>query len=187
MLSQLKQAKMEDKLGDVLRTVPIVRLASGCPPLVTPTSQIVGVQAVSYVLDVSGGKEPYTTLSQQFVQLVKGGYGKTPIPVSPEFRQKITGDPTEVPYDTSQHKKEENPDMPEYGEGVKLAMNEKEELLLELFPAVAKGFLKGLRDKEYALKIEEEKKKALDELAEYYAFIDGAVEGDYQTAEETDK
>ena len=51
MLSQLKQLKQEDLLPRVLEVIPTVRLAAGCPPLVTPTSQIVGAQAVNCVID----------------------------------------------------------------------------------------------------------------------------------------
>ncbi len=148
MTAQLKQGGLSHLLPEVLAIVPEVRLAAGCPPLVTPTSQIVGVQAVSCIVDKVAGKPFYTTKSAQFVNLVKGIYGKTPVPVDPEFRLEIAGTRDEKPYDTSKHAKEANPELVEFG-GLKLAIDEKEELLLELFPAVAKGFLKGLREKEY--------------------------------------
>ena len=76
----------------------------------------------------------------QFVGLVKGEYGKTPVKIDPEFRFKICGVREETPYDTSKYQMQPNPELPEAG-GVKLAANEKEVLLLELFPLVAKGFL----------------------------------------------
>jgi pyruvate carboxylase subunit B len=148
MLAQLQQGKQEHLLKRVLAIVPTVRLASGCPPLVTPTSQIVGVQAVSCVIDESKGQPFYTTKSAQYVNLVKGVYGKTPWPVDPEFRLKIAGVRDETPYDTSKYQKQDNPVLPEFG-NVKLAQNEKDELLLELFPAVAGSFLKGVREREY--------------------------------------
>jgi pyruvate carboxylase subunit B len=84
----------------------------------------------------------------QFISLVKGEYGKTPVPVDPDFRAKITGSPVETPYDTSKYKKPENPVLPEFG-GVKLASNDEEYLLLELLPAVATGFLRKRRQEEY--------------------------------------
>ena len=76
MLSQLKQLKQEDLLPRVLEVIPTVRLAAGCPPLVTPTSQIVGAQAVNCVIDEKNGKPFYSNNSNQFVNLVKGSYGK---------------------------------------------------------------------------------------------------------------
>ncbi|MDD3875058.1 MAG: carboxylase [Bacteroidales bacterium] len=158
MLSQLKQLKLDQLLPKVLETVPIVRVASGCPPLVTPTSQIVGVQAVNYVIDINKGVPPYTTKSTQYVNLVKGVYGKTPIPVDPDFREFICGHKEEKPYDTSKYKKQNNPILSEFGD-VKLAENEKEELLLELFPAVAEPFLKKRKEDDYYTKINEEKER----------------------------
>jgi oxaloacetate decarboxylase alpha subunit/pyruvate carboxylase subunit B len=64
--------------------------------------------------------------------LVKGEYGKTPVPVDPEFRLKIAGTGEETPYDTSSYRRQDNPVLPEFG-NVQLAKDEKEELLLELF------------------------------------------------------
>jgi pyruvate/oxaloacetate carboxyltransferase len=148
MLAQLQAAKLEHLKEKVLQTVPRVRLDAGIPPLVTPTSQIVGVQAVNCVIDEANGKPCYTTKSNQFVNLVKGTYGKTPFPVDPTFRLRIAGTRDETPYDTSAYRKQENPLLGEFG-NVRLAKDEKEELLLELFPNVANTFLKNLREKEY--------------------------------------
>jgi len=170
MLSQLKQLKLEKLLPRALELIPLVRLASGCPPLVTPTSQIVGVQAVNCALDESNGVPLYTTKSIQFVNLVKGVYGKTPVPVDPDFRYKLTGVKTETPYDIRFYKKQENPAFEEYG-GVKLALNEKEELLLELFPTVATEYLKKRMEDTYLEEIhrvEEEKQKKLQEEKQKY-------------------
>lgn len=129
-----------DILEKAMELIPTVRLAAGLPPLVTPTSQIVGAQAVNCALDLKAGKPMYSNVSNQFVNLVKGEYGKTPVPVNPEFRLKIAGTREEIPYDTSKYQMQPNPELPEAG-GVKLAANEKEVLLLELFPQVAKNFL----------------------------------------------
>ncbi len=176
MLSQLKQLKQEELLPRVLEVIPTVRLASGCPPLVTPTSQIVGAQAVNCVIDEKNGKPFYSNNSNQFVNLVKGSYGKTPIPVDPEFREKITGSPEEIPYNTSNYEKQPNPSFPRYGENVRLASNEKEELLLELFPTVANKFLQDKVDRIYGTKLLEEetkKQKAYEaEVQKYNALSD---------------
>ena len=140
MVAQLKQLNSMDILEKAMELIPTVRLAAGLPPLVTPTSQIVGAQAVNCALDIKAGKPMYSNVSNQFVNLVKGEYGKTPVPVDPEFRLKIAGAREEIPYDTSKYQMQPNPELPEAG-GVKLAANEKEVLLLELFPQVAKNFL----------------------------------------------
>ena len=140
MVAQLKQLNSMDILAKAMELIPTVRLAAGLPPLVTPTSQIVGAQAVNCALDIKAGKPMYSNVSNQFVNLVKGEYGKTPVPVDPEFRLKIAGTREEIPYDTSKYQMQPNPELPEAG-GVKLAANEKEVLLLELFPQVAKNFL----------------------------------------------
>ena len=149
MVAQLQQLKAEEILPRAMELIPTVRLAAGLPPLVTPTSQIVGAQAVNCALDEKAGRAMYTNRSAQFVNLVKGEYGKTPVKIDPEFRFKICGIREETPYDTSKYQMQPNPELPEAG-GVKLAENEKEVLLLELFPMVAKKFLTDLKVKAYA-------------------------------------
>jgi pyruvate/oxaloacetate carboxyltransferase len=114
---------------------------------------------------------------------VRGGYGKTPIPVDPEFRKKITGSPEEVPYDTSNYVKPDNPILEDCG-GVRLAETEKEMLLLELFPAVATKYLESKKRKMF----DDEQKKIFD--AEFkirekeFTKILSGIEGNYQIAPE---
>ena len=148
MVAQLKQLNSMDILEDAMKLIPTVRLAAGLPPLVTPTSQIVGAQAVNCALDIKNHKPMYSNVSNQFVALVKGEYGKTPVPVDSAFRLKIAGTREETPYDTSKYQMQENPVLTEFG-GVKLAENEKEVLLMELFPAVAKNFLTKQKEARY--------------------------------------
>lgn len=148
MVAQLKQLKSEHILEKAMELIPTVRLDAGLPPLVTPTSQIVGAQAVNCALDIINGKPMYTNTSNQFVNLVKGEYGKTPVPVDPEFRLKIAGVREETPYDTSKYEMQPNPVLEDCG-GVKLAENEKEVLLLELFPMVAKDFLTKVKKERF--------------------------------------
>ena len=88
LLSQLKQAGKEDQLTAVLEEVPRVRKDAGFPPLVTPTSQIVGTQAVFNVI----GGERYKMVTKEFRAMVKGEYGKTPLPIDPEFQKMILKD-----------------------------------------------------------------------------------------------
>ncbi len=148
MMAQLKEYKLEQHLDEVLDIVPQVRLDAGVPPLVTPTSQIVGVQAVNCIVDKAQGKPFYTNVSKNFIELVGGSYGHTPFPIDPAFREKIAGFRDETPYDTSKYKKQANPELADCG-GLRLAKNEKEELLLELFPSVADKFLQGCRKAEW--------------------------------------
>ena len=148
MVAQLQALKSEDIMPRAMELIPTVRLSAGLPPLVTPTSQIVGAQAVNCALDEKAGRAMYTTKNNQFVNLVKGEYGKTPVAVNPDFREQICGVREETNYDISKYQKQPNPELPEAG-GVLLAENEKEVLLLELFPLVAKPYLTNLKKKAY--------------------------------------
>jgi len=84
LVSQLKEAKALDRLAEVYKEVAITRKELGTPPLVTPTSQIVGVQAV---LNVLFGR--YKMVTNEVKDLVYGLYGKTPTPVDPEVQKKV--------------------------------------------------------------------------------------------------
>ncbi len=88
LVSQLKQQGKEDKFEEVLKEIPRVREDLGYPPLVTPTSQIVGTQAV---LNVIMG-ERYKMVSKETKGICKGEYGRTPVPIDEEFRKMIIGD-----------------------------------------------------------------------------------------------
>ncbi len=88
LISQLDKQNALDKLNDVLEEVPRVRADAGYPPLVTPSSQIVGTQAV---LNVLLG-ERYKMASKEFRGLIRGDYGRSPAPIKPEFYKKICGD-----------------------------------------------------------------------------------------------
>lgn len=148
MVAQLKALQASDLLDDAMRLIPKVRRDAGLVPLVTPTSQIVGSQAVSVALDRKKGNPDYSNASNQFISLIKGEYGHTPVAIDPAFREKITGSPEEHPYDVNSYRKPENPLLPEYG-NVPLASNDEEYLLLELLPSVANGFLRKRRAEEY--------------------------------------
>ena len=148
MVANLRALGAEDVLEDAMALIPKVRRDAGLVPLVTPTSQIVGSQAVALAVDRRNGKADYSNKNNQFIALVKGEYGTTPVPVDPEFRRQITGSPEEKPYDVNSYKAPENPALEKFG-GLKLAANEEEYLLLELLPTVAKTFLTNLRKKEF--------------------------------------
>ncbi len=178
MVAQLKQLKSEEILPRAMELIPSVRLAAGLPPLVTPTSQIVGAQAVNCALDEKAGRPMYSNKSSQFVNLVKGEYGKTPVEIDPEFRFKICGVREETPY-----KMQPNPELPEAG-GVKLAENEKEVLLLELFPMVAKTYLTNCKKAAYEKSFKAKAAKAVEKVAEAASALKDKVKGKVQELKE---
>ncbi len=96
LISQLKMAGKSDKLDEVLEEVAKVREDAGYPPLVTPTSQIVGTQAVNNVLFANEGR--YARVTKEFKALVRGEYGKCPAPISADFKKKIIGDDEVIDY-----------------------------------------------------------------------------------------
>ena len=162
MVANLRALKAEDVLEEAMALIPKVRRDAGLVPLVTPTSQIVGSQAVALALDRRKGVADYTNKNNQFIGLVKGEYGKTPVAIDPAFRQQITGDATERPYDVSSYRKPENPDF----EGRKLAQNDEEYLLLQLLPAVAMNYLKSVRKAENATAAPKQEETAASAVAE---------------------
>ncbi|MBE6035672.1 MAG: oxaloacetate decarboxylase subunit alpha [Clostridiales bacterium] len=92
LLSQLKQSNAEDRFDEVLKEVPKVRADLGYPPLVTPTSQIIGTQAVLNVLT----GERYKMVPNEVKMIVKGMYGKTTVPISEEVKNEIIGDEEQI-------------------------------------------------------------------------------------------
>ncbi len=88
LMSQLKQMNALDRFEEALAETPRVRADMGYPPLVTPTSQMVGVQAVRNVLDGSR----YKTVSKEIKAYCRGEYGTTPAPINAEIQKQILGD-----------------------------------------------------------------------------------------------
>ncbi|MBQ7959810.1 MAG: oxaloacetate decarboxylase subunit alpha [Clostridia bacterium] len=139
LISQLKQANAEDKYYEVLAEVPRVREDFGYPPLVTPTSQIVGTQAV---LNVLMGR--YKMISKESKGLLRGEYGKLPGKVNEEVRKMAIGDAEVIdvrPADLLE------PELEKYTEETKgIAKCEEDVLSYALFPQVAQKFFEA-RDK----------------------------------------
>ena len=137
LISQLKQANAEDKYYDVLAEIPRVRKDFGYPPLVTPTSQIVGSQAVLNV--VSG--ERYKMFPKESKGLLRGEYGALPAPVNEEVRKKAIGDEEIItcrPADLLE------PELEKYREEIKDHMEKEEDVLsYALFPQVAMKFFEA--------------------------------------------
>ncbi len=135
LLNQLKQAKKEDKYYEVLAEVPRVRKDFGYPPLVTPTSQIVGTQAVMNVL----AGERYKMVPKESKGMLKGEYGQLPAPVNEEVRKKCIGDEEVI---TCRPADLIAPELEKYREEAgDLAKCEEDVLSYALFPQVAKKFL----------------------------------------------
>lgn len=148
LLSQLKQAGKSDKFEEVLKEVPRVRADAGFPPLVTPTSQIVGTQAVFNV--ILG--ERYKTVTKEFKGLVKGSYGKTPAPIDPEFRKKILGD--EQPIDCRPADLIE-PELEKLkAECTKWSQQDEDVLSYAMFGQVAEKFFEKRKDKQLGIDAE---------------------------------
>ena len=136
LISQLKQAGKEDKYYDVLAEIPRVRKDFGYPPLVTPSSQIVGTQAVMNI--IMG--ERYKTFPKESRAMLKGEYGKLPGEVNEDVRAKAGIAPEDVitcrPADLLE------PELEKYKEEFKdIAKSEEDVLSLALFPQVAPKFI----------------------------------------------
>ena len=143
LISQLKEAGREDKYYDVLEEIPIVRKDFGYPPLVTPTSQIVGTQAVFNVL-----MGRYKTFPQNSKALLAGEYGALPGEVNEEVRRKAIGDKKVI---TCRPADLIAPELENYEKEVKaLGYYEKEEDVLSyaLFPKVASKFFEARKEAE---------------------------------------
>ena len=135
LISQLKQAGAEDKYYEVLAEVPRVREDFGYPPLVTPTSQIVGSQAV---LNILAG-ERYKMVTKESKALLRGEYGALPAPVNEEVRKKAIGDEEVI---TCRPADKLAPELEKQkAEAGELAKCEEDVLSYALFPQVAKTFL----------------------------------------------
>ncbi len=139
LIAQLKEAKALDRLPEVFEEIPRTRADMGYPPLVTPTSQIVGVQAV---LNVLFGR--YKVITQQTKDYFYGLYGRPPAPVNPEIQKlALKGYPRgETPIDCRPADVLE-PEMEKAREATKgLAKNRGDLLIYALYPQVGLEFLK---------------------------------------------
>lgn len=137
LISQLKEAGKSDKYYEVLEEVPRVRKDFGYPPLVTPTSQIVGTQAV---LNVING-ERYKVFTKESKALLRGEYGSLPAPVNEEVRRKAIGDAEVITCRPADLLK---PELESYREEIKDHIRQEEDVLsYALFPQVALKFFEA--------------------------------------------
>ena len=145
LIGQLKQAGKEDQLMDVLAEVPRVREDFGYPPLVTPTSQIVGTQAVFNVI----AGERYKMVTKESKALLRGEYGRLPAPVNEEVRKKCIGEETVI---THRPADDIPPEYEKYKQEIKDIMEQEEDVLsYALFPQVAMKFFEKRREEKYGL------------------------------------
>jgi len=143
LLSQLEKANAYDKLEEVLAEVPRVREDFGFPPLVTPTSQIVGTQAVFNIL----GGERYKMVTKESKALLRGEYGRLPGKVNEEIRKKCIGDDKVI---THRPADDIAPELDKYREEIKEYIEQDEDVLsYALFPQVALKFFEYRKAKKY--------------------------------------
>lgn len=143
LLSQLKEQNMEDKYEEVLKEIPKVRADLGYPPLVTPLSQMVGTQALMNIIS----QERYKLVPSEIKDYARGLYGRPPVAIADEIKQKIIGDEsviTERPADLIA------PQLEAFSTEIqKYAKTEEDVLCYALFPQQAKDFLGRREDPFY--------------------------------------
>ena len=136
LVSQLKEAKAEDKYYDVLKEIPEVRKDFGEPPLVTPSSQIVGTQAVLNVLQ----GERYKMVTKESKKVLGGEFGETVKPFNKDVQKKAIGDTKPI---TCRPADLIPPQLDKFREECKEWMQQEEDVLsYALFPQVATDFFK---------------------------------------------
>ena len=144
LISQLKEQQALDRYDDVLEEMPRVRKDMGYPPLVTPTSQIVGIQSVMNVL----GGERYKTVSNEVKEYMKGMYGKPPAPVNAEIANRIIGDEEIITCRPADLLEPEFDKFKKDGEDKGFVKSDEDALTYALYPPIAPKFLKGEAEEE---------------------------------------
>lgn len=173
LVSQLKEQNALDRYQDVLDEMPRVRKDMGYPPLVTPTSQIIGIQAVMNIL---GGKR-YKLVSNEVKEYMRGNYGKPPAPVNPKVAKKIIGDEKPINHRPADDIEPQYEQYKEEGEKKGLIKKEEDILTLALYHQVATKFLKGKGEEEELKppKIQNIEKSEVSIPTEYSVEVDGDI------------
>ncbi|HMA76311.1 MAG TPA: pyruvate carboxylase subunit B, partial [Candidatus Krumholzibacteriaceae bacterium] len=174
LVSQLKQAEALDRIEDVYRELPVTRMELGCPPLVTPTSQIVGIQAVQNVLF---GR--YKMITGQVKDYAYGLYGRPPLPMDEKVRKKaLKGYPKGEKPITCRAADIIEPELAKASEMSKgIAKNTRDVLICALYPTAGLRFLRwkyGLEDPP-----EEVKPKTMREVIDEEKLVERVKSGDY--------
>ncbi len=172
LVSQLQEQDALNRMDEVLAEIPRVRKDLGYPPLVTPTSQIVGTQAVLNVL-VNGQR--YRNVTKEVKDYVHGLYGKSPAPVSKEIQKLIIGDDEVITVRPADLLEPAYEKMRE--EALKAGIVKKEEDVLTyiLYPAIAPSFLKGERTLEEIPKKLSVTKPATEMPSQMEVEVDGEI------------
>jgi pyruvate carboxylase subunit B len=139
LVSQLKEQNAMDRFDDVLKEMPRVREDLGYPPLVTPTSQIVGTQAVLNVLM----DERYKVIPKEVKEYVRGMYGRAPGPINKEIMVKVLGDEQPITCRPADLLEPELARLEEEARELGLVKKEEDVLTYALYPQVAPKFLRG--------------------------------------------
>ena len=171
-VSQLKEQNALDRYEEVLKEVPKVRENLGYPPLVTPTSQIVGIQAVMNVL----GGERYKNVSKEVKEYIKGYYGRPPAPVNQEIATKIIGNAEIIDSRPGNLLEYELDKFRKQGEDMGIIRKDEDVLTYALYPAIAPKFLKGEVIEEPLEKPKEDENITAKSLpTEYNVEVDGEL------------
>ena len=139
LVSQLKQQDALDKYDDVLAEIPKVRKDLGYPPLVTPTSQIVGVQSVMNVLM----GERYKNITKEVQEYLKGYYGRAPAEINQELYKEAIGDEEPITCRPADLLEPELENARKKLEEENLIKKEEDVLTYAMYPTIAEKFLKG--------------------------------------------
>lgn len=139
LVSQLREQNSLDKINEVYEEIPRVRKDLGYPPLVTPTSQVVGIQAVLNVL--SG--ERYKTVTQEVKNYFLGQYGRPPAPVDPDIRKLVIGDEKPITGRPADFIEPELVKLRKEARTLGILHQEEDLMTYALYPQVAVKFLRG--------------------------------------------
>ena len=172
LVSQLQEQDALNRMDEVLAEIPRVRKDLGYPPLVTPTSQIVGTQAVLNVL-VNGQR--YRNVTKEVKDYVHGLYGKSPAPVSDEIQKVIIGDDAVITIRPADLLEPAYEKLKEEAEKAGLVKKEEDILTYILYPAIAPSFLKNERTLEEIPKKQSVTKPASDMPSLMEVEVDGEV------------
>jgi pyruvate carboxylase subunit B len=172
LVSQLQEQDALNRMDEVLAEIPRVRKDLGYPPLVTPTSQIVGTQAVLNVL-VDGQR--YRNVTKEVKDYVHGLYGMSPAPVSDEIRKLIIGDDEVITIRPADLLEPAYEKMKEEAEKAGLVKKEEDILTYILYPAIAPSFLKNERLIEEIPKKQTVTKPASEMPSQMEVEVDGEV------------
>lgn len=172
LISQLKEQNQLEKYQEVLKEVPRVRAELGFPPLVTPTSQIVGTQAVLNVI----GQERYGLVAKETKAYCLGHYGRTPAPIDPQIKKKIIGKEKPIEGRPADYIKPQLAELKKEAQQMGLLQKEEDLLTYALYPNVAPKFLRGELKEEILPGLEHEPTQIPKPVSsEFQVDVDGEI------------